>query len=125
MVITYSIEELHSIGNMLSLKQCIDQHKIQKQPPPIQLRNEFQENLIHLQRHLEMLGHPIQVSDGRSITNQFQHHQQPDQSQQPLTSSVAEFFKRAKQNSHFSISIDPTKVRRLSDVEAELMADRC
>lgn len=38
-----------------------------------------------------------------------------------LTSSVADFFKKAQQNFYAQASIDPTKVRRLSEIEAELL----
>lgn len=43
---------------------------------------------------------------------------------QQLTSSVAEFFRKAQQNFYSQTSIDPTKVRRLSEVEAELVGGR-
>lgn len=39
-----------------------------------------------------------------------------------LTKPVAEFFKKAQQNFYSQANIDPTKVRRLSEVEAELCA---
>lgn len=42
------------------------------------------------------------------------------QSDEKLTSSVADFFRKAQQNFYPQV-IDPTKVRRLSDIEAELV----
>lgn len=47
------------------------------------------------------------------------------QQQQQLADSVAEFFRKAQLNFHAQTSgIDPTKVRRLSEVEAELIGQR-
>lgn len=122
MVITYSIEELHNIGNMLALKQCLEQNSNISIVKNVQ---DYEESLLHLQQQLHMLGHPVQVMPKPPIyADQLETMISTTTNRnQPLASSVAEFFKKAKQNFHPEINIDPTKVRRLSEVEAELISE--
>lgn len=123
MVITYTIEELHNIGNIMALKRTLNHPNNND----IMVKNaqDFEENLVHFQKQLQMLGHPIQVVQWPPAINnkQVADTTTHDDGQQ-LSSSVAEFFKKAKQNFHFGSDIDPTKVRRLSDVEAELLGNK-
>ena len=63
------------------------------------------------QDKIQLLGHPIQ----------FIHETNIEGKPEPLSPSVAEFFRKAQQNFHVHTSIDPTKVRCLSEVEAELV----
>ena len=107
MVISYTIKELNAIGEMVILKECISRMQ------PTSMSN-FQLEFLQFQQQLQQqLGHQIEVNLDL---------QKPQE--QHLTSSVAEFFKKAQQNFYAQTSIDPTKVRRLSEVEAELIGGR-
>jgi len=102
MVISYSIKELNAIGEMVTIKECLSR---------VQSNNENNNSPFEcLQSQLQQqFGHQIKLNR-ESCPNHG-----------PLTSSVAEFFRKAQQNFYAQTSIDPTKVRRLSEVEAELI----
>lgn len=128
MVIRYSVEELIAIRNLVTIQEYMKQVMEQK------ARQEEFQVFFRLQQQIE-----AQCRDQRSQSvdytpsNQGQHqHQQQQQNQVQaqqqqqngslqLTDSVAEFFRKAEQNFYSQASIDPTKVRRLSEVEAELI----
>lgn len=61
-------------------------------------------------------------------TNCNNHFHEPTveelEQQNQLTNPVAEFFRKAQLNFHAQTSIDPTKVRRLSEVEAEIIGSQ-
>lgn len=99
MVIRYSIQELTAIGEMVILKECIS--NAQKND-----NKNFPEKFLQFVQECQKL------------------NQSMENSQDQLTSPVAEFFKRARQNFYPSTSVDPTKVRRLSEVEAEIVRGR-
>lgn len=153
MVICYSIKELNTIGEMVILKECISRippQSAQSQQPTnlvtssinptsVTTNNNnnnanFQQEFLLFQQQLQQqLGNQIQVDISNYVKAQNQQlnadsgpesptSTTPDNQQ--LTSSVAEFFRKAQQNFYAQTSINPTKVRRLSEIEAELIASR-
>lgn len=124
MVISYTIKELNEIGQRVILQECF----ARMQPPHQQTNgsknynNNFQQELLQFQQQLQkQLGHPITVNSQSEEQLQHEHHHHR---QQQLTSSVAEFFRKAQQNFLCEASLDATKVKLLSEVEAELIGDR-
>lgn len=105
MVIKYSIEDLHYIRNVIRVRDTLE---MVLQGPET---NKLQEDLNPYQQHIHLLGHPIHFNRGASI-------EPPSES---LSPSVADFFMKAQQNFYVHTQVDPTKVRRLSEVEAELI----
>lgn len=100
MVIRYSIQELNAIGEIVILKECISDARTTP-------NNEHANKLLKFMQECErQMNKCQQDTDVR------------------LTSSVAEFFRRAQQNFYTSTSIDPTKIRRLSEIEADIIRDR-
>lgn len=109
MVIKYSIKELHAIGEMVILRDCSS--KIQPAAiDPIQYQLM---QLQQLQGQLNTSQFDIQLHIGRET----------DKSQD-LTPAVADFFKNAQRNFYSSAEIDPTNIKLLSEVEAELFGNR-
>lgn len=139
MVISYTIQELTAIGEMVLLKECIsrvnNEAQQNHQPPSDVIQpatsttTSATEFLNEFAQYQQKLTYPIGFNRDSRRPQYQNHHYQPQQQQQyqvqpsdpPLTSSVAEFFKKAQQNFNPTNTIDPTKVRRLSDVEAELI----
>lgn len=122
MVISYTIPQLNEIGEKVLLRRCISKMQPQEHQhqqdftidlTPTTNHNFEQEFLLFQQQLQQQLGHQIPVN--REISGSYD---------QPLTSSVADFFRKAQQNFYAQSSIDPTKVRRLSEVEAELIGNR-
>jgi hypothetical protein len=147
MVIKYSAPELIAIGEMVILKDCIarapDQRKQQESEPqyhqvyvpPSQdtavapqrtcstsiSPDNFLQDFAQFQHTLDQSIHLNRDINWQNQTIKSQRDQQ-----QKLTSSVAEFFKKAQQNFHptpNSVQADSssTRARRLSEVEAELL----
>lgn len=134
MVISYSIKELNAIGEMVILKECISRlptEQISRQPSPpivtttvryqpatstVKSASDFLNDFAQFQ---QQLGQSVQINRDQNQNNWQSQYREP-----PLTNSVAEFFKKAQQNFNPPTTIDPTKVRRLSDVEAELIGNR-
>lgn len=102
MVIKYSREELYNLRDMLvtreTLQLMLQGHKETR-------------NAIH--GHMQLLGHPIHFGQSAESTDEAQPVE--------LSPAVADFFKKAQQNFHVQTGVDPTKIRRLSEVEAELV----
>lgn len=98
MVIKYSIDGLYYIRDMTLVKDTLD---MLRQGAPIKMP--------------QLLGHPIHFSQREPI------EPQPSNA---LAPSVAEFFRKAQQNFYVHTNIDPTKVRRLSEIEAELLNNK-
>lgn len=115
-----------SIRNLVIIQDYMKQAMEQK------ARQQEFEDFVRLQQQLEAqyryqtneIGSDIYTQNNQAQQqpqNQLQQHQQPQHGSQELTDSVAEFFRKAEQNFYSQASIDPTKVRRLSEVEAELI----
>lgn len=114
MVISYTIQELNEIGQRVILQECSSRFQ---QTNGSKIYNNFQQDLLQFQQQLQKhLGHPITVNSQSEDQSQNEHQQQ-------LTSSVAEFFRKAQQNFLCEASLDATKVKLLSEVEAELTID--
>lgn len=110
MVIRYSIEELNNIGEMVILKECIkSQNKVEECTNNAKKLMQDMMDICQQELDINRLAQP--------------QNQLPD-STSPLTSSVAEFFKKAQQNFYAKTSIDPTKIRRLSEIESEIVRGR-
>lgn len=132
MVISYTIDELNAIGRKVILQEClsrVQQNQQQTNGSNNFNNNNFQLELLQFQQQLQKhLGHPITVNsrseDNSKHEQQQQNHIYHNQQQQQLTSSVAEFFRKAQQNFLCEASLDATKVKLLSEVEAELIGDR-
>lgn len=114
MVIRYSIEELNNIGEMVILRECI-KSKNQKE----ECTNKA--NKLMQDCEFKLMDICQQEMDIHRMAQP--QHQLPD-STSPLTSSVAEFFKKAQQNFYLKTNIDPTKIRRLSEIESEMVRGR-
>lgn len=70
------------------------------------------------------LGKLVMLNEAVAVCNpaaKFNINTLPIEQQNCLTQSVAEFFIKGQINFHPKTDIDPTKVRRLSEVEAELI----
>lgn len=150
MVIKYSADELIAIGEMVTLKECIsrtpNQHDLEPQYHQVYVPSAQDQPTYGASASSKIPSNSISADNFLEDFAQFQHHlsqsiqfnrdikmqlQDPSQNQeQQLSDSVAEFFKKAQQNFHPPSSIgqaDSTtstasKVRRLSDVEAELLS---
>lgn len=88
------------------------------------MEQKARQQIIRLQQQIEAqfryqsdIESDIYNQNNRALEQQqYEIHQH-----QQLTDSVAEFFRKAEQNFYSQASIDPTKVRRLSEVEAEII----
>lgn len=122
----YSIKELYAIGEKVILQECLSRmhtadgsYNNNNNNTDHNLGSHFQQELLHFQLQLQkQLGHPI------TVNSKSEEMSQQDHRQQQLTSSVAEFFKKAQQNSLCEPSFDVSKVKLLSEVEAEMLGDR-
>lgn len=146
MVIKYTIPELNAIGEMVLLQECISRMpQYQAEPqyhqvylpdtttdtPKPQTRAEPLPNSISadhfLQDYAQFHNHLDQsIQMNRDISWQQQHAymmQLQQKQDQQLADSVAEFFRKAQQNfrPQGGSSERATRVRRLSEVEAELL----
>lgn len=110
MVICYTIKELNAIGEMVLLKECISG----QQAAVTNTNKNLQQEFLQFQQQFQQL----QRGEQLHMNGDYQ------QSYEPLASSVADFFRKAQQNFYAQTNIDPTKVRRLSEVEAELTGRR-
>lgn len=150
MVISYSIQELYAIGEMMTITELLARGK--SATSEIECNNKFDtvdfiktfQKLIGTQLHSSVVDQQqaVTTSNNNNNNDSSNHTGQngDDQSQRQLnmdgsnrdaidagdsqgslTSSVAEFFRKAQQNFYAQASIDPTKVRRLSEIEAELI----
>lgn len=115
MVIRYSIQELNAIGELVIIRECLSNAAREREGSE-KFQKFMQECDLHIKKYqIEMDIHRLTQPQDQS----------PDSSSQnQLTSSVAEFFKKAQQNFYVSTSIDPTKIRRLSEIEAEIVRGR-
>lgn len=132
MVIKYSIPEMLAIGEKVTLEQCFTPaganqvssttlpHSVSDYDQASIINRNFQRDLIEFRKQLLELGHPIQVSRDYTATYESCHNCQDQQ----LSESVAEFFRKAQQNFYTNTAMDATRVRRLSEVEAELIGSR-
>lgn len=119
MVIRYSIEDLLAIGEKVILRECVSRYET----PVVMNPLEFQlMQLQQLQRLQSQFGNHLHIQMEADVFEPCDMSHQ-----EPLTSSVADFFKKAQQvlytqeDHYFGHVIDPRKARRLSDVEAELL----
>lgn len=156
MVISYSIQELYAIGEMMTITELLARGK--SSSAELECNNKFNtvdfiktfQKLINTQLHPtvdQQQSVSTSNSNINSTSSNYSNHEGDEQSQQQqplilnrsdgttdsgvaggidnnqgsLTLSVAEFFRKAQQNFYAQASIDPTKVRRLSEVEAELI----
>lgn len=119
MVICYTIKELNAIGETVILKELLARLQPDYvQPSGPQFVNYHQQYFQQQQQQsIDFNKSSHQLISNMELENQQSAAGQQDQ----LTSSVAEFFKKAQQNFYAQTNIDPTKVRRLSEVEAELI----
>lgn len=143
MVICYTIKELNAIGEKvilseLSGKLCQKQTISHDFPPDSEINSlvsstvpgngyNFQQELLQFEQQIHQLGLQIRVNRAPPVP----HYQpsvigayQPIRQEPQLTSSVAEFFRKATLNLNPQANIDTSKVRRLSEVEAELLGRR-
>ena len=149
MVISYTIQELNAIGEIVFLKECISRMSLQQQ----QQHQYHQQHYYHhhhqeqYQRQNSESGSPLPSyyqTEHKSFTRDnslsandliqsiirdigiIERPQLPPVRQEPplLTNSVAEFFRKAQQIYRPEPNVDPTRARRLSDVEAELITSR-
>lgn len=125
MVIRYSIEDLLAIGEKVILRECVSRYET----PIVMNPLEFQlMQLQQLQRLQSQFGNHLHIQMEADVFEPCDMSHQ-----EPLASSVADFFKKAQQvfypldDSYVNAigdGVDPRKARFLCDVEAELFSHR-
>lgn len=146
MVIKYTIPELNAIGEMVLLQECISRmpqcqaepqyhqvylpdtttgmataHQTRATPLPNSISaDNFLQDYAQFHSHLDQ---SIQQNRDTSWQQQHAYMMQQQKQDQQLADSVAEFFRKAQQNFHPQKggTEAATRVRRLSEVEAELL----
>lgn len=112
MVITYNPKELNMIGEYVIIRDLISQMQVDT----IQQQFEMFQNKVQLDYNFKIKSNDQMKEQDDKESTDFE----ADSGGEKLTKSVADFFKKAQQNFYSQSNIDPTKVRRLSEVEAEL-----
>lgn len=121
MVISYTMDELLAIGEKVTLEGLMAGSRYGLNDTKEADIYEFSE--LHKLTQVNITDHIQQICRMSSqFTKDDQGRQEP--TSEELAESVVEFFRKAQQNFYAKTSIDPTKVRSLSEVEAELISQR-